>query len=78
VGKGMWTINGTGSYGFLLSAIDAVLTPSTAVDRFRIKIWDKLQSDMVVYDNQVACTDQADTADPCTAISSGNIIIHKQ
>jgi hypothetical protein len=78
VGKGMWAINGTASYGFLLSAIDAALTPSTTVYRFRIKIWDRLQGDTVVYDNQVACTDQADTADPCTAISSGNIIIHKQ
>src|SRR6266487_1905403 len=75
MGKGTWAINGTGSSGLLLSAIDAVLTPSIAVARFRIKLWDKLQSDTVAYDNQVACTNHADTADLCPAMGSGSSIL---
>jgi hypothetical protein len=74
--KGVGTINGGGNYGFLLSAIDAELTPSTDVDLFRIKIWDKDSSDAVVYDNQVACRDGAEDADPCTKLGDGDIVIH--
>jgi hypothetical protein len=72
--KGEGTINGTGNYGFMLSAIDEKLTPSTDVDLFRIKIWDKDNGDAIVYDNQM---DAADDADPTTAIGGGNIVIHK-
>jgi hypothetical protein len=39
--KGVGTINGEGEYGFILTAIDADLTPSTDIDKFRIKIRDK-------------------------------------
>lgn len=74
--KGVGTINGGGNYGFMLTAIDAELTPSTAVDLFRIKIWDKDAGDTVVYDNQVECAEGEDTADPCTALGGGNIKIH--
>ena len=73
--KGVGTINGSGNYGFMLSAIDEELTPSTDVDLFRIKIWDKDDNDAVVYDNQM---DAADDADPTTAIGGGNIKIHKE
>jgi hypothetical protein len=66
------TINGSGSYGFMLSAIDEALTPSTDVDLFRIKIWDR-DSEAVVYDNLM---DAPDDADPTTAIGGGNIVIH--
>ena len=66
-------INGGGNYGFMLFAIDANLTPSTAVDLFRIKIWDKDNGDMVVYDNQIG---GADDADPTTEIGGGSIMIH--
>jgi PKD repeat protein len=72
--KGVGTINGVGTYGFLLSAIDAALTPSVDVDRFRIKIWDTADGDTVVYDNQVG---DADDADPTTAIGGGSIVIEK-
>jgi PKD repeat protein len=74
--KGVGTINGGGNYGFLLSAIDAELTPSTDEDLFRIKIWDKDSADAVVYDNQVACWDNAEDADPCTKLGAGDIVIH--
>jgi len=72
--KGTGTINGVGNYGFMLSAIDEKLTPSTDVDLFRIKIWDKDAGDAVVYENQIY---DADDADPTTAIGGGSIVIHK-
>jgi hypothetical protein len=71
--KGTGTINGSGNYGFLLKAIDAALTPSAEVDRFRIKIWDKDAGDTVVYDNEMAA---AETDDPTTEITRGQIVIH--
>jgi len=43
--EGVGTINGAGEYGFMLTATDAELTPSTEVDLFRIKIWDRLRGD---------------------------------
>jgi len=72
--KGVGTINGSGNYGFMLSAIDEKLTPSTDVDLFRIKIWDKDNGEAIVYDNQM---DAPDDADPTTAIGGGSIVIHK-
>ncbi|MBN1453626.1 MAG: VCBS repeat-containing protein [Anaerolineales bacterium] len=66
--KGTGTINGTGEYKFMLSAIDG--TP----DMFRIKIWDKA-TEVVVYDNQIGV---ADDADPVTAIGGGSIVVHKE
>jgi len=65
--KGTGTINGTGNYGFLLSAIDG------APDKFRIKIWDKT-TDEVVYDNQLGTED---SAGPTTTIQGGSIVVHK-
>ena len=72
--KGTGTINGGGNYGFLLSAIDAALTPSTEKDKVRIKIWDKENADALVYDNQQGA---GDDEDPTTAIGGGSIVIHK-
>jgi len=72
--KGTGTINGEGNYGFMLFAIDEELTPSTDVDMFRIKIWDKDDGDAVVYDNQIG---DGDDANPTTAIEGGSIKIHK-
>ncbi|MFC1718338.1 tandem-95 repeat protein, partial [Candidatus Poribacteria bacterium] len=71
--KGSGTVNGDGDYGFMLSAIDADLTPSTDVDLFRIKIWDKDDGDSIIYDNQM---EAPDNADPTTAIGGGSIVIH--
>jgi len=65
--KGTGTINGTGEYKFMLTAIDG--TP----DKFRIKIWDKATGE-IVYDNQLGTED---TADPATTIQGGSIVIHK-
>ena len=72
--KGVGTINCGGNHGFLLFAIDANLTPSTDVDLFRIKIWDKDNADFVVYDNE---TDAAEDAEATTTIAGGSLVIHK-
>ena len=71
--KGTGTINGTGEFGFMLTALDEALTPSADVDLFRIKIWDKA-TDEIVYDNQM---DDVDGAAVTTEISGGSIVIHK-
>jgi PKD repeat protein len=71
--KGVGAINGTGSYGFMITAIDSALSRSTSIDLFRIKIWE-IQTGVVVYDNQM---DAPEDADPTTAIGGGSIVIHK-
>jgi len=72
--KGTGTINGSGNYGFMITAIDGQISGGGGVDKFRIKIWDKNNSDMVVYDNQVT-GDTSDTATPNTALGGGSINI---
>lgn len=47
------------------------------MDRFRIRVWNENQGGAVIYDNQVACPSQGDSADPCTALGGGSIVIHK-
>lgn len=68
--KGQGTVNGAGSYGFLLTAIDGKLA-GTGQDGFRMKIWDA--SGAVVYDNQVG---QSDLGSAATALAGGAITIH--
>jgi len=64
--KGSGTINGSGDYFFMLTAIDG--TPDT----FRMKVWDKTTL-TVLYDNQISASD---TADPTTGLGGGSIQIH--
>lgn len=71
--KGVGTINGSGNHGFMLTAIDAELTPNTVIDRFRIKIWDKDNGDAIVYDNELGADD---SSDPSTEIAGGSIVVH--
>jgi PKD repeat protein len=71
--KGTGTVNGSGSYGFMLTAIDGQIIGGGGSDKFRIKIWDKT-SGAVVYDNQRGATDDAE---PSTIIQGGNIVIHR-
>lgn len=73
--KGTGTVNGTGHYGFLLSAVDGQMNGGGGVDTFRIKIWDMDNGDAVVYDNKLGASEDIDNADP-QAIGSGSIIIH--
>ncbi len=66
--KGTGTINGAGTYKFMLSAIDS---GKGETDTFRIKI---TSGDSVVYDNLAGA---AETANPTTTLGGGNIVIHK-
>jgi PKD repeat protein len=70
--KGTGTINGEGSYGFMLSVVDGQSTGGP--DRFRIKIWDKVTGS-VIYDNQGG---EPEDADATTTVAGGNIVIHRQ
>ena len=69
--KGSGTINGTGDYRFMLTAIDGQVNGGGGVDKFRIRIWD---SDGVIYDNQLGA---GDTENPTTLLGGGSIVIHK-
>lgn len=69
--KGSGTINGGGTYGFQLSAVDGDRKGSGEPDRIRMKIWDS--SGAVVYDNQMG---DADDAEALMALGGGSIVIH--
>jgi len=64
--KGSGTINGSGDYGFLITALDG------SPDKFRIKIWDKATS-ATVYDNQMGSSEDSNAA---TDIAGGSIVVH--
>lgn len=69
--KGTGTINGAGSYGFMLWAYDGNCTAEPGPDKFRIKIWNGADESNVVYDNGFALYA---TGQP---LGSGSIVIHK-
>jgi hypothetical protein len=71
--KGRGSINDSGDYGFLLTAIDGQVTGGGGADRFRIKIWNR-STDQVVYDNQAGASD---SATPSTLLGGGSISIKK-
>jgi hypothetical protein len=73
--KGTGTVNGTGNFGFLLTATDGKINGGGGIDKFRIKIWDKA-SGMIVYDNNLGAGDDIDAANP-QALAGGSITIHK-
>lgn len=70
--KGVGTINGVGSYRFMITVIDSELLGGGQPDMFRIKIW--RTDGGIVYDNMIG---SADSADPTTAVTSGSIVIHR-
>ena len=74
--KGQGIINGTGNYGFMVSAIDGQITRGGGIDKFRIKIWDLNHEGTIVYDNNITDTDE--NAQPATAIEGGSIVIHSE
>ena len=65
--KGVGTINGTGNYGFMLTAKDG------SPDTFRIKIWDRDNGDAVVYDNKMGDSDGSYDG---TNLGGGSIVVH--
>lgn len=72
--KGTGTVNGAGTYGFLLTATDGALNGGGGVDQFRIKVWDTGTS-TVIYDNAPG-SDDINTSNQ-TALGGGSIVIHK-
>ncbi len=73
--KGSGTINGSGSYGFILTAIDGDNFGNKKPDSFRLKIWDKLTGS-TVYDNQLG-KDETSLTD-ATFLGGGSIVIHSK
>ena len=71
--KGSGTINGSGDYGFLLTAVDGSLTGGGGTDKFRIKVWNKTTG-AVIYDNNMGASD---TGTPTTLLGGGSIVIHR-
>jgi len=71
--QGTGTINGTGNYNFMISAIDGTISGGGGVDKFRIKIWTNSNGSGVVYDNN---SGSANNSDPSTALGGGSIVIH--
>lgn len=67
--KGTGTINGSGNYTILVTALDG--TQTGGVDKIRIKITDS--SNNVIYDNQAG---DPNSADPTTAITKGSLKVH--
>jgi hypothetical protein len=72
--KGVGTINGTGNYGFMVSAVDGQITGGGGADKFRIKIWDKNNGDAIVYDNNIGLDENAAAT---TLLGGGSIVIHE-
>ncbi len=68
--KGSGTINGGGSYQFMVTATDGQVSGGGGVDGFRIKIWD---AGGVIYDNKVG---EGDDSNNTQAIGAGSIVIH--
>ncbi|CAN5255421.1 hypothetical protein BH11BAC5_BH11BAC5_20270 [soil metagenome] len=71
--KGTGTINGSGSYKFMLTAIDGDITNGGGLDKIRMKITD-LAGTTTIYDNLVG--GGGDNLDPTTVIGGGSIVIH--
>ncbi len=71
--KGSGTVNDSGDYAFMLTAVDGQTIGGGGIDRFRIKIWNKSTNE-VVYDNQMSDGDDANATD---AIEAGSIVIHQ-
>lgn len=71
--KGEGTINGAGSFNFLLTVTDGDLPGGGGADQFRIKI---TGPGGLVYDNSLGASDDMDAANPQT-LAGGSIVIHK-
>lgn len=71
--KGSGQINGAGDYGFMLTLVDGGTGPS-AVDKFRIRIFDRVGGGLV-YDNKQG--EPEDLSGDPQAIAGGSIVIHR-
>jgi len=78
--KGSGTINGEGSYKFMLTAVDGELVNNGGVDKFRLKIWvedEATGEEIIIYDNMLGAEDDAELNEN-TEIGGGSIIIHNK
>ncbi|MEE8414440.1 MAG: PKD domain-containing protein, partial [Dehalococcoidales bacterium] len=73
--KGEGTISGEGNYGFMLVATDGEVNGGGGIDKFRIKIWDKNNGDVIVYDNKPG---ESDDSNETTELGGGGIVIHSK
>jgi hypothetical protein len=72
--KGTGTINGAGSYGFMLTTIDGQISGGGGQDKLRIKIWDAA-TNQLIYDTQLQAPNHVD---PTTIIGGGSIVVHRE
>ncbi|PYI82870.1 MAG: hypothetical protein DME26_16290 [Verrucomicrobia bacterium] len=72
--KGTGTVNGSGSYNFLLTATDGQASGGGGEDKFRLKITDANSG--VIYDNVPGGSDDMDAANP-QVLGGGSIVMHK-
>ncbi len=74
--KGSGTINGLGSYKFILMAVDGDIPGRDGIDRFYIKIWyeDETGEKVIVYDSMIGAWPTYDTMTP---VGGGSITVHK-
>jgi len=70
--QGLGTINGSGEYGFILTAIDGQKNKGGGGDLIRMKIWDNTTG-TVIFDSQMGADDRAY---PTTDLKGGSIVIH--
>lgn len=70
--KGTGTINGSGSFRFMVTVIDGDQPGGDGLDRFRIRIWS--DSNGLIYDNE---TNFPDGDVPTSVLGGGNIVIHQ-
>jgi hypothetical protein len=73
--KGVGTINGQGSYNFLVTAVDGDNYGNKKPDSFRMKITDA-NSGALVYDNQQGTPDGTISPTQQTYLGGGSIVIH--
>ena len=71
--QGVGTINGSGSYYFMVSAIDGSISGGGGSDKFRMKIWTNPDGTGIVYDNNSGADNNSD---PTTILGGGSIVIH--
>jgi len=74
--KGTGTINGSGNYNFLLTALDGDLVGGSTPDGLRMKITDPGTGN-TIYDN-LKSSDDSITAHNTEALGGGSIVIHSK
>ena len=72
--KGRGTVNGAGSYAFILTATDGDVPGGLGGDRFRLKVYDQNQGNAILYDNDLNAPDAAELT---TSLGGGSVVVHR-